>query len=194
MAISSAYCTLISPWASFPPVFIPFLVRGNARTVGYRQVVKKKKRPHVVDQRTKSFFTSWVSSSRRNKKNQYCMCVCYGCYSLLYQHYAIQTFVCSLCFSSQLRYMDATQLQFYDHSIIDFHLLYLYFSFQICHVWALSIFRLLSVCLFFLLHIEMSISFLFYLVCVCVQPFSFPLIQCTNFLCVCLSLYATSSV
>ena len=196
MAISSAYYTLISPWASFTPVFIPFLVRGNARTVGYRQVVKKKKRPHVVDQRTKSFFTSWVSSSRRNKKKTsiVCVCVCYGCYSLLYQHYAIQTFVCSLCFSSQLRYMDATQLQFYDHSIIDFHLLYLYFSFQICHVWALSIFRLLSVCLFFLLHIEMSISFLFYLVCVCVCSRSLSHSFSALIFCVCLSLYATSSV
>ena len=116
------------------------------------------------------------------------VCVCYGCYSLLYQHYAIQTFVCSLCFSSQLRYMDATQLQFYDHSIIDFHLLYLYFSFQICHVWALSIFRLLSVCLFFLLHIEMSISFLFYLVCVCVCSRSLSHSFSALIFCVCVSL------
>ena len=100
----------------------------------------------------------------------YCMCVCAMGAIVCYINTAIQTFVCSLCFLVHSYDMDATQLQFYDHSIIDFHLLYLYFSFQIHVMFGLFLFLQASfyVPLFFLLHIEMFISFLFYLVCVCV--------------------------
>ena len=117
------------------------------------------------------------------------MCVCAMGAIVCYINTAIQTFVCSLCFLVHSYDMDATQLQFYDHSIIDFHLLYLYFSFQIHVMFGLFLFLQASfyVPLFFSSTYR-NVHLFFILSSMCVQPFSFPLIQCTNFLCVSLSL------
>jgi len=114
-----------------------------------------------------------------------------------YINTAIQTFVCSLCFLVHSYDMDARQLQFYDHSIIDFHLLYLYFSFQIHVMFGLFLFLQASfyVPLFFSsTYRNVHLFFILSSMCVCVCSRSLSHSFSALIFCVCVSLYATSSV